>query len=422
LISETFGVVLVVAVVLAACCVVAAVRIPTSLKLLICVALALRIGGAVARYLVLNVGYRGIGDAVSYYEIGLSYAERYWSFDFSPLYDPSLRRGGRWWSTEFVPFPASFVTALIGPTMLGSFMVFSLFAFAGLTAFAVAFRRWYPGARLSSYARWVWLFPSLWYWPSSIGKEALALLGIGLTVAGLFGPRRRMSVVPLVTGFALLSTVRPELAGVVAVSVLLSEWLSFEGRWTPGRLMQAAIVGAVAILVVRTAMSRVGLESLNVGEVQSFIEGDPARQLGGGSSIDAVSVGASGLIMAPVNVLLRPFPWEAQNAFAMVSAAEISFLWLFVWRRRRRLAGSIRSWRRDRLMRLSLVFIAVYSVAIGMMLSNLGTIARQRIFIFPFLFLLLEAPALQRARARPAAGGHMPAPRRRVRRPLGAVS
>jgi hypothetical protein len=61
-----------------------------------------------------------------------------------------------------------------------------------------------------------------------------------------------------------------------------------------------------------------------------------------------------------------------------------------VWIRRRQFVASLRTWREDPLTRLSIVFVLVYAVGLGMMLSNLGIIARQRVFLFPFLLVLLQ--------------------------------
>ena len=388
--SNILGFVVASTLVFTACCVVAVLRIPTALKVILCIALALRIAGATTRYLILTVGYNGVGDAMGYYREGLRWAERFWQWDFSPLYDPVWWRGGQWWGTQFVPFPSSLVTALIGPNLLGSFIVFALLSFAGLLGFLSAYRHARPLASQSSYAALVLFFPSLWFWPSSLGKESIALLGLGMTVAGLFGRNQRIRLVPLLCGFFLLAAVRSELAGIVAVSVLVSQWLSFEKRWSVSGVARAAVVATVTVLALRVASERVGITSFDVDAITNFIEDDPARRLGGGSGIEAVSVGIRGMVVAPVNVLLRPFPWEARSGLVLLSSLELAAFWGLVLYRRRQVWASLRAWRQEPLLRLSLVFIVLYAVALGLMLSNLGIIARQRIFLFPFLFLLLQ--------------------------------
>jgi hypothetical protein len=282
------------------------------------------------------------------------------------------------------------VTGIIGPNLLGSFIVFSLLAFVGLIGFISAYRHARPRSSVTVYAAMVLFFPSLWFWPSSLGKEAIAMLGLGLTVAGLFGRGQRIRLIPLLIGFFVLASVRSELAGIVAVSVLISQWLSFETRWTVAGVTRAAVVAVVTILVVRVTSQRVGITSFDVEGITTFIEHDPARDLGGGSGIEAVSVGLGGMVAAPVNVLFRPFPWEARSGLILLSSIELVGFWAMVWIRRRQFVASLRSWREDPLTRLSIVFVLVYAVGLGMMLSNLGIIARQRVFLFPFLLVLLQ--------------------------------
>lgn len=401
--SDILGLLVASTVVLTALCVVGTLRIPIALKIILCIALALRFGGALGRYLVLTVAYNGVGDAMGYYREGLRWAERFWVGDFSPLYSPVWWRGGEWWGTQFVSFPSSLVTAVIGPNLLGSFIVFALFGLIGLLGFVVAYRHARPASSLTLYAALILFLPSLWYWPSSLGKESLALLGLGLTMMGLFGAGHRIRFMPLATGFFLLAAVRSELAGIVAVSVLVSQWLSFETRWTPAAAIRTVIVAGITLVVLRVASERVGIQSFDVEGITSYIEHDPARRLEGGSGIDALSVGLGGAVLAPINVLFRPFPWEASNAFALLSSLELVALWLLVLHRRRQFWNSLKRWREEPLLRLSVVFVILYAVGLGLMLSNLGVIARQRIFLFPFLFVLLQ---------------EWPLPTRRVRRSI----
>ncbi len=66
-------------------------------------------------------------------------------------------------------------------------------------------------------------------------------------------------------------------------------------------------------------------------------------------------------------------------------------MWVIVWFRRKSLWQSLRHFRSDRLLRVAVPFILVYSITLGMIIANLGIIARQRVFLFPFFFILVEA-------------------------------
>jgi hypothetical protein len=366
-------------------------RLPRAVKTLVYAALALRVVGSWLRYAILFWFYGGSGDARRYSHRGREYAEQLWQLDFSPFYDPTLWVQGRWWGTQFVSFPSGLVVAAIGPSLLAEFIVFSMFAFVGLVGFAVAFRRAHPDIPFTRYARWIWLFPSLWYWPSSVGKDAIVLMGLGLAVAGFVGRRGRIEWFLMALGVFLVFAIRPQVAAVVILSLVLAHWLSLGNEWTPRKVVQGLAILACGLAGIRLSMAYIGVGGFDVEGVQGYMEHTSARAAEGDSAIDNVEVGLIGVPLALVNILTRPFLWEAHNPMALLSALEIAALWGIVWYRRRNFMTALRSWRSDRLLQVAVPFILIYAVTLGMLIVNLGIIARQRIFLFPFLFLLLEA-------------------------------
>jgi hypothetical protein len=121
--------------------------------------------------------------------------------------------------------------------------------------------------------------------------------------------------------------------------------------------------------------------------------------------------------MAMINVLTRPWPWEARNATSLLAALELLMFWGILWYRRKNLKRALANWRSDPLLRIAVPFIVIYSVSLGLLVVNLGIIARQRVFLFPFLFLFIEAmPAIARKRAarRPPIAGPLGGPQRRL--------
>jgi hypothetical protein len=389
--ADTLGVMLIPAILLAVMGCVLYSRLPGTIKVLICAALVLRVVGALTRYMVLTEVYGGVGDASGYFGRGVVYAASFGRLDFSPLTDAAGWWNGKWWGTQFVHFVSAIAVGITGPSMPAAFIVFSLLCFVGLVGFAIAFSRSYPAGDAASYLRWIWLFPSLWFWPSSLGKEALILLGIGVAWLGYAGGGTRIRWSLVAFGTFLIFSVRPQVAAVLLFSLMLGHWLAAGGGWTAGRLLRGTLLFAIGGIGIALAMSSVGIESFDAEGVQSYMESDPARRVGGGSSIDAVEIGIVGVPIALGNILFRPFPWEARNPMMVFSALEILAVWFIIWRRRGRLWENLGRWRQDRIIAAALVFITVYSVTLGFMVTNLGIIARQRVFFFPFLFLLIQA-------------------------------
>lgn len=377
---------------------------PAALKRLLLAAVVLRIVGSFLRYEVLFQVYDGVGDATGYYALGVSYASHLYRLDFS-IFESHNWWAGNWWGTQFIRYLSGFVVAIIGPTMRGEFLVFSLLSFAGLCFFGLAFHRAYPEGSLQRYLAWLWLWPSLWFWPSSVGKDAVLLLAAGLTAAGYVGVREKIRWQYLIPGLLLATAIRPHVAGVMVVVVALAQWLGVGKRkMTLFRVAQGFLLVVLAVFMVQSSLSQLGLEDADAEGIQEFLAKRTALATGGGSAIDTPAGGWAALPMAFVNILMRPFPWEAHNPQALGAALEIVVFWGMVWWRRHRIWTVLRhSWRADRFLRFALLMTGAYVLMIGLVFGNLGIIARQRIVVFPLLFVVLEAMprevvALQRRR------------------------
>lgn len=383
-------------------------RIPQTLKTVLYAGLLFRVMGAAGRYIVLFGVYNGSGDARDYYSGGLANSVFFWNFDFRSIFDPVNWVKDNWWGTQFVYFPSTLVQSILGPSMPGGFVLFSLFSFLGICGFVIAFRRTYPHVPTHRYAMWVFLFPALWFWPSSIGKEALLLCGLGLTIWGYIGVRGRINWLLLGFGMFIVFGVRPEVSAVLAACLLFAHWLSLiTGRWTVGNTVQAIILIAVAIGGMYLSLSIMGVRQMDLAGVTDYIENEAGRRLGGGSSFDAPPIGPIGIPIALVNILFRPFPWEANGLMPLITSMEVIALWVLLWYRRRNVKLALRWWRHDPLLRIAIPFIFLYSVSLGMVIANMGVVARQRIFLFPFLFLLLEAVPKRALARKPRPRGPM---------------
>jgi hypothetical protein len=358
-----------------------------------------RVLGATVRYEVLFNFYRGGGDSVQYFRESWALAEALRAMEITPFGADLWVLAGERWGTGFITSLSGLVLAVLGPSLRGEFVIFSFFAFGGLVAMAVAFARVQYRRRLV-FAAWIWFFPSLWFWPSSLGKESVLLLAMGLATLGYVGDGKSINWFALATGIALAFLVRPHVAAVLGLAVLAAQWLARWETFTPRRIAEsaAALVGAVVLLI---AMSdNLGTQRPEADSLQGLLEWQRDQTLQGGSNIGSVPLSVTGIPMAFVNIWMRPFVWEAHNLTALVAAAEITAFWFLVIWRRREVMQALRHWRQHRLLRFALPLLLGYTVMIGVAFGNLGLIARQRTLVFPFmLMLVLAVPALQEARA-----------------------
>ena len=362
-------------------------QLPPHATRILWLAFLARVIGSLARHQVLESAYMGVGDASGYYKRGAAYAEMIWALDFSFFADPWF--GGTLWGTQFMRYLSAFAVAITGPTMRGEFLLFALASMLGLWLIVAAVRRdseedaW-------RYAPWVSLLPSLCFWPCSVGKEAVMLLALGLATYGYAGRRDRVSLLPLCAGGALAFAIRPYAAGLIALACLGAELV--QSTWTPRKLLMSVILAPLALFVVIEAASEHSLDLFEAEDVEQFVGATATMTSRGGSQIEAVD----GVLAGPmglVNVLFRPFLWEASGALALLCALELTVLWSLVWMRRGLVVAALRSWRINRALRFGLLVGLLFALAYGLTFFNLGIIARQRSLVWPFLLMLVGVSA-----------------------------
>jgi len=366
---------------------------------LIVLAIALRILGSLARYEILYRVYDGIGDSRTYYAHGLSFAEKLWDRDLSVLGFGQWFGIGRWWGTDFVNNVSGLVISVIGPTMRGEFLVFSMLGFIGLYLAARGILDLIPRPSVVRYAAWIWLWPSLWYWPSSVGKEAIIVFATGLFFFGYVGRGGRIRWVYYLTGAALAFAIRPHYAAFLLLVSGLTHWLGSWQRISVRHVLEAGIVVVLALLALSGMNALFGIDRADLEGMQEFQAVRAQNTLIGGSSLGSLPSGIRGLPAAFVNAWVRPFPWEVRGLISLLPMIELWVLWWFIWRKRRPLLSAISHWRENQLLRFALVAIVGYTLMIGYTFGNLGIIARQRTPMFVFVFIILVTasyPALER--------------------------
>lgn len=368
-------------------------KIPFPIRLIM-VGVGLRVVGSLLRYEVMRAAYGFVGDAQQYYQYGLAWSRRLWSGDWSVLHGWFTAEGAGG-GTAFVGNLSGLVVSIIGPSLRAEYLVFSLAAFMGVywMAKAVAVARDDNSAVLYASIAWVW--PSVWFWPSSVGKEAVIFFGLGLALLGFVGTRGRYRLIPMAAGVAVMFLVRPHFAILVAAALGTTHWIMSFRRLNARHVLEGIAIGAAAILVLQGGASRLGIGDLDAEGISEFVAFRSGQTVTGGSAIGPAPTGVLGVPMAFVNVWMRPFPWEAHSATALLSALEVLLLWALIFRFRREIRGCLRLWRRDRFVTAILLLLVAFTLVLGLAFGNLGIIARQR---SPLLALFLMLPYAVRVR------------------------
>ncbi len=180
--------------------------------------LLFKLGGSLVRHWVGFEAYGGV-DAGRYHDYGADVATRVWSGEASIV--TALPQGQ---STRFLENFTAFVYTLTGPSQIAGFVTFSLLAYIGVAFTVKAAAIAVPGLAAKRYAWLCVLFPTIVYWPSSIGKEAAMMLGLGLATYGIaalltYG-RWGSSLLITFAGLGFAALIRPHIAGIWVAAAL----------------------------------------------------------------------------------------------------------------------------------------------------------------------------------------------------------
>jgi hypothetical protein len=183
------------------------------------------------------------------------------------------------------------------------------------------------------------------------------------------------------------------------MAMLASEIAGISAESLGRRLGRFVALAIVVVVLVTTTAEQFGLPDVDRQSIEEFVMRRSELATQGGSRIAPASLsGLAGVPLAFANVLFRPHPFEAGSPQLVFSSLEIWMLWLFTWRRRGQVLGSLRSARSDRVLRFALAMTVLHTLMIGWTFGNLGLIARQRVPVMPFALLFLAGAGAVRLR------------------------
>jgi hypothetical protein len=370
------------------------------------------LAGAAARVVGAVLRDSNAADGNVYYEIGRTLSDSFRAFQFD------VDTGREFPGTGFLRYLSGLVQVLTFNDRFTTFVTFTLFSFTGAVLFYLAFARALPDGNRRRYAVLVFLWPSMAYWPSSLGKEAWMVLSIGIASYGA----ARVLTSSTLPGYAFgalgimgASLVRPHVSVIVMAATAVAVLIRKPARITKfiggRRAVRTVGTGAKAIAVVLVLVGG-GYLATQTQKVLKLDESTGGDAIGAGlsSTEEQTTQGSSAFTpftvrnpanfpAAAVTVVFRPFPVEARGVESFLSAGEgVILLGLFAFSIPR-LIHLPRLMRREAYvtyaLTLTLVFIYAFS-AIG----NFGILARQRTQVLPLVFVLVCLP-MARAKIAP---------------------
>ncbi|MGH2747962.1 MAG: hypothetical protein ACRDKB_08575 [Actinomycetota bacterium] len=347
-----------------------------------------------------TVEINGGTDSNKYHDAGLALYQKFrdGNFDTSGLGDVT--------GTNFIRFVTGLVYAVTGPSRASGFVVFSWLAFWGQFFFYRAFALAVPEGRKRTYARFVFFLPSILFWPSSLGKEAWMMFGLGIAaygVARILTGSTVHGVVVAALGMWLAAFVRPYMPGMLAVGLAFG-YVFLRTRDRHRELAPIVKVLSLSVLVVLSlilvARSEEFLEERDVSTDEGVTStlGEVTRRSSQGGSEFVPSVLKSPLQapMAMFTVLFRPLVFEAHTPRALMSALEGMFLFGLALIRLPWILSALKNLRHRPYVMAAFVYTGAFVFAFSS-LANFGQLVRQRSLLLPLAVLFLCIPATRRA-------------------------
>jgi hypothetical protein len=347
------------------------------------------------RYRTLVNSYGEVGDASVFNTYGVRYYN-YWTHrtNFASILD-DIRK------SNFLRFFTGVVYYLFGNDMIAGFMVFGLIAFLGSYLWYRATVEAVPFLDRRLYFLVVMFVPSILFWPSSIGKEALMQFAIGsaaLGTAHLLNGKLLRGLLVAVPGAWLMWVVRPHLLALVLLAAAPA-YLIGRGPRARGdapistsliRPIGLVIIGFLLAFAVTQGAKSLGLPTLTLGSVNAELAETSLSTSQGNSAFDTgdTSLTPARLPQGMVTVLLRPFPWEAPGFLQKLASLEGIALVSFMILRRKSLAASLRHVRIVPFLLYAWILTILYSLTFQAF-GNFGLLDRQRSLVLPALYVLL---------------------------------
>ncbi len=341
-------------------------------------------------YMVLNI--LGGGDVGGYFEAGKQQASLYSVTGEWQLPTP-------FWGTNFITTIAGALLVVVGPSLPTASVIFGLFAFWGEYFSYRAFCTAFPNGDRYLFGILLFFLPSIVFWPATIGKDALIMFFIGLSVFGFALINAEMTPKALVClGTGLLGTtlVRPHMAAMLAISMTAPYLISANRRGAVAflrKMLGLAILLTGTYFITSQAETFLRVDDLTGGvktieNVNNFNRYGPAA-FGKDESFFTKS------LSAPL-LLFRPFIWEAHNIPSALASLESLLLFLLYWRRRRELLTTISGYRIHNFVGFLLLYTVQFSIIFAGAMSNFGLLVRQRVMLLPFVLMLFTASAMTR--------------------------
>jgi hypothetical protein len=203
-------------------------------------------------------------------------------------------------------------------------------------------------------------------------------------------------------GLAVIYTVRPHMAGILAITCAFPYIFgkTRTGLW--GGVLK--LVAAPLLLALAFVLAQQGAEFVDFGQsssAESTLNRIAASNAGAGNSSFNVNASVPARIAMSPFLMFRPFPWESRNFQSLIASAEGMFLLIFTWKQRHWFVAALRRIRTDPFAAYVASYGLIFSVLFAGAMTNFGLLARQRVMMLPVTLMLFIAVDIRTPAAAP---------------------
>lgn len=321
----------------------------------------------------------------------------YFFFDERPSSPNEYGFASGTWNVRFL---AWFLFQVIGPSYHGGKVVFSFVGFVGIY---IAYRGAVTFLNKETPSLFVLmsLVPTSLFWASTLGKDPISLMGVGVYSYGCLLWLQKLDyryLVPIVLGAALASHIRSYFLPIMGIPLAVA--FVMQTRRPLIRLFFLPLIAFGLIYSIRTFQSALKIDSFE--SFARYQSGVTSAWVGGSTfTLPVIDTPAKVVLVAPFAIftaLFRPTLIEAHNPFALAAALDntvllILFFYACARSRLRELLQPELIW--------MMTFVVTWAIMYGLGTGNLGAISRFKIQVLPVFILSLVYMARKRGAPKP---------------------
>lgn len=315
------------------------------------------------------MGFYTQSDSSNYYLRALDY-------DYQPVIG---------FGTNFVDFLMKQLVTVFSLSYFELFLFFGFFGSLGLIFFYASIQSVVRNKTklIKRYAPLLVFLPGLSFWSSSIGKDSIALLSVGLFTWWAFVNKSNKIIF---FSIIIMLLVRPHVAAMMVIGLVASQLFGNGSRvLSVSGLITLATSAFIGYFLIKYGLKYSGLsiDGLNIGILQEYFQHRQALNQSGGLAINIQDLTIFEKVFA---FLFRPLFFDGVSVFILIASIENLIIFLFLF-------YCIRNTSLRRVNNLKYyLHAATYSVVFIFIMSsvaaNMGIALRQKWMVLP-VFLLI---------------------------------